>query len=918
MMIRDGRGPAPIRRMSVQMKSYESWARKLRNITRAMTDLSIAKRVSFLTAVLLSALARPVLHAQGASRYEAVLFDGTRLRGDKVSGWHEHPASPRLDNTALFDAKRPLRWLRDDRLKAWRPGEGCPGYIEFVGGDRLVGRIAGVQQADVIDGVHVPAHLQVKPAAPLHDPAGGSPQYVRVLPQRIQRVVFRPASLRLLEGGTVFYLDGRRLVFVGLRWKEDSVVLLLKGGTCEVKLSEVAEVHLPGIDPWQAYYHELAVLSPRCRSRLMRIETPRGLIATGSDLRFGAAPYATAEHTRQAMGPVKRLDEQIARMRNELKARVDQATAQWANRLKAIEQAISQRGALPGAVGTSGTWYHILQPVWSLDPLWVPFRSIYTWWSFAPEQVSLCRVPPASTVNPPLLPVYTNRNSAGELLRSGGRQYAWGFAVHAYSELRFPLPKCARAFHSHIGLDHIVGPGGCARARVHVGSTGGKPAYEGPLLVGSKKTVETGRVALDLPPDGPRQLILQADPASRDSPPGADPLNIRDKLDWLDPWLELDTAALQDQVRGQVGPLIAASQGWTLSLDRRGVYTWTSRLDEAGGSGGRRFLTMLRAQGQPLRLSRRMKIGPTDKWLAVNVGLPTGENPRPDVVALRVGRRKVQPRKVPIRQLWQSRPAPLVFPLAGHQGKKITLELTQPAGGKPLHWQAVSTLAVPPAAYRLVDIMTLVGKSDMQVPYELGVALQSDRISKQEKLAALEINQLGGMVNFRPGLTADVPLDTLANILVDKDWTGGDKTFIRTFAMFKRMSSLRTLLVTEDSRISDGAIAKLRAEMPKLTITRIVKRIPSLEGGKDCYVTWRNLTGKEVLVLYINPSGKLQGSRYLKPGQELKRKTRVGWSYEAHYLRWDHRQVSKYAPLPPLATHVVTPDAVWDIRPWGE
>jgi len=348
-----------------------------------------------------------------------------------------------------------------------------------------------------------------------------------------------------------------------------------------------------------------------------------------------------------------------------------------------FESAKSQNASARGS--SSETWSHILQPVWSLDPLWVPFRSIRMRWSFAPEQVPLCRLLPDSTLSPPFLPRYTNRNSAGRPLRSGGRQYAWGFAVHAYSELRFPLPKCASAFRSRIGLDSIVGPGGCVRARVYVGSTKDKPAYESPLLIGSKTTVDTGRVRLKLPPEGAGQLILQADPVDRGSPPGADPLNIRDKFDWLDPRLELDKAKLQEQVRLQVGPLIGASPGWTLRLDRRGVYTWASHLDKADKPGVRRFWTMLKAEGQPLTLRREMTIGPADKWLAVHLGLPTGETPGLDAVTLSVGEQRVQARKIPIRQLWQDQPAPLVFPLAQYQGKKITLELTQPAGGKTLH-----------------------------------------------------------------------------------------------------------------------------------------------------------------------------------------------------------------------------------------
>jgi hypothetical protein len=1032
-----------------------------------MTRPDISAHISALIAALLSLIVPPAAHAQSAAPYEAMLSDGTRVEGSQMTGWHKHTAVPHLQGVPLHDARRQLLWLRNRDIRSHNPSENRLGFIEFVGGDRFVGRVVGLCPSDESEGLDVPAHLLVRLVAPLHvpgyQPTAQAHALAHILPGRIQRVVWGHASQHQLKPGTVFYLDGRQLGFLHLRWQRDSVRLLLKNGMREVDLSNITEVHLPRIDPWQAYYEELAVLSPSCRSRLVRLETTGGLIATGSDLRFRASPYATPAQKQQAEKHLKRLDEQInkanaareashkdlqqaraeyqrqlaeaetrkkaakqasdkavadtrqrianlrkadaARLKKqrqqleqefraaeqamqqrlaavpaqkrekELKAfrqkqaqtrkkrekslederlklerqrqkeleqfikgdtqklkkleqdlakqvaapkqRVAEKTKRWEQYSKHLESVRSQRASARDPQGRPRTWRHMVQPVWSLDPLWVPFRSIHTRWSFAPEQVPLCRVRPAATVSPPLLPWYTNHNSDGGPLRSGGQQHGWGFAVHAYSELRFPLPKCANAFRSRMGLDRIVGPGGCVQARVYVGSVKTSPVYQSPLLVGSKKTADTGRIRLKLPSKGPKHLVLQVDPAHDNRPAGADPLNIRDKLDWLDPRLELDRAKLQDQVYRHVGLLIAGSQGWKLTLDRRGVYTWTSHFDETGRSGAGRFLMMLQAQGQPLRFSREMTIGPADKWLAVQVGLPTGENPRPDAVILHVGQRQIKPRKVPIRQRWQSWPAPLLFPIDEYQGKKITLELKQAAGGKPLHWRAVSTSEVPPPAYRLVDIIALAGKSDMQVPYELGQALQSDRISDPAKLAALEINQLGGAVNFRPGFTLKVPLDSLTNVLVGKNWTGGDKMFIKIFTTLKKMPSLKTLLVTEDSGVTRGAIAKLQAEMPKLTIIRFVKRLPSLGGGKSCHVTWRNLTDKDVLVLYINPAGKLQGSRYLKPGQEMKRQANVGNSYEAHYLREDHTRAMVYASRLPLATHVVTPGAVWEIKPRG-
>ena len=1009
-----------------------------------MTSLSIPKYVSIPAAVLLMLLAAPIAYAESAARYEAVFFDGARLDGDKMSGWGEHPGSPRLDNTALLDAKRPLRWLRDRKLRPWRPGEYCPGYIEFVGGDRLVGRIVGVRPGD---GPYVPAHLLIKPAAPLHQPVHESPAYVRILPACIGRVVFVLTSRRRLQPGTLYYRDGRRLGFVRLRWQEDSVVLLLKDGTREVKLSDIAEVHLPRIDPWQAYYRELAILSPACRSRMVRLETTGGLIATSSSLRFGASPYATLRHQQGVVAHLQRLDKQIADIESKRKAnqlKLDQARAKYQGQLaelekqkKAVRQAhqkvvgdmrrridglrktdavewtkrrekldqelraadramqkrlakepaekrdkmlktfgakqaqlrksrekslederlklegqrkkeldgfISaqtqkfehlvkelekkmaeskrrfeeetrrwegflrnlksvklQRASALGADGSSDTWYHILQPVWSLDPLWVPFRSIHTRWSFAPEQVPLCRVPPDSTLSPPFLPRYTNRNSAGRPLRSGGRQYAWGFAVHAYSELCFPLPKCAKAFGSRVGLDRIVGDGGCTRARVYVGSTAGKPAYESPLLIGSKKTADTGRIALKLPPASPRLLVLQADPAHDNRPRGADPLNIRDKLDWLDPLLELDTAALQEQVRVQAGPVLAASPGWKLKLDKRGVYTRTSYLHKPERSGAGRFLTMIQAQGQPMRLSREMTIAPADKWLAVHVSLAIGELPGSDAVVLRVGGRQVQPRKIPIRQRWQEWDAPVLFGLDEYQGKRVTLELTQGAGGKPLHWQGVKISKNLPLAYHLERILELAGQSDLQIPRVLGTALRSRQMNDRERIALIKIYRHGGIVNFGRHTLGKLPPDDINNVLVGEDWTGGDKTFMA----FGKTPSIKSLVLVKDSGVSSAAVEKLLALRPDLNVEHF-ERLPSSPGA-SCIFWMYNRSGKKVGIYWITQAGKLSLRDTLdNSGNRKRHYSYVGCRFEAHV---DGKPISKFT---------VAPGRIWEIRPVGK
>ena len=1015
-----------------------------------MTSLSIPKRVSCLTAVLLWLLASPVVHAQSAARYEAVLSDGTRVEGDKVFGWGEHPGSPRLDKTALFDAKRPLRWLRNRSVKPWRmPAEGS-GYIEFVGGDRIVGRVTDCCAGSEADGRYTPAHLVVVPAVGLQ---GGTPKPMRVLIDGIRRIVMTRTGHRGGRPGTLFYRDSRRVDFVAIRPGEDSLHLLLSNGTLDVKLADVAEAHFPPVDPWKAYFRALGILSPACRSRLVRFETTGGLIVTGSELRFRAEPYPTPAHQQRALAHLKNLDANVTRLekateqhkkkldqaraeyskksaelenglktarkayekakadlktridqqkkkdadlltekrrkidrdfksadeamvkrlaaekpekrdsalkafrlrqgqlrktqeqlleaerarldqqrqkeftdsdaremeklkrletdgRNragQLKARLDQAAASLERHRKSISSAKSQRAAAIGADGSSDTWHHVIQPTWSLDALPVPFNRIHMRWSFAPDRVPLSLVHPTAAVSPPLLPWLVNRNSAGQPLYSGGQQYGWGFGVHAYSELSFTLPQCANSFHSRIGLDRIVDKGGCARARVFGGSTSEKPLYESPLLIGSTKTVATGPIAIGAAAKGPKRLILQADTAHHDRPPGTDPLNIRDKLDWLDPVIGFDEAGLRDVVHRQGVEQLQPWKGWTVKFDKRGSYTWTSHFWRDKAPERNCFLTMIRAEKHPLVFSREITVGPRDNWLTVDTGVFADASTfRPKAVSLRIDNKEVKPEQIPIRQEWQTRYAAPAFAIGQYRRKKVTLELTQPAGGASLFWHRMGISAELPGEYRLASILKKVGKADTKVSRTLGWALQSDAVSDPERLLLLDIHGLGGIVNFWNPTVAGFRMNEFNNILVGCGWKGGDKAFMT----LGKMGSLKSLLLAADAGVSKAAVEKLQARRPDLAV-RHFERTPSSSGG-FCHMVAKNLCDKDVIVYWVNFEGQLANLRTLKPNTTHHHGSRIGVRYEAHL---DGKLISTYnvtpAPPPPPGKRVYV---VWEIK----
>jgi len=1012
----------------------------------------VRKRVLRPPVVFVLCLASVALGQQG--RYTAVLGDGRRVTGDKLTGWHAPGGTVRLDNAVIQKSGQALLWMRDSKLQPWQPTDEDQrhGYIEFVGGDRIVGRIVGGEAESHADGVYVPAHVVIRPASTKRlFTHGDSVEYVRVLPGSIRRVVFRSGLRYRFQPGTVFFLDGRRVSFDRIRWREGSVLLLLKDGTRTAELLNIAEIHMPHTDCWQGYYRELAVLAPGCRRRLIRIETTDGLIATGSEARFGARRFTAdsilqrahvqriqmdqhikrleakdlkyrqtvekyrADYDKQAAAieakiksdrieyekalaelksryekerkddaarlaerrkkledtyrkDIEALDKLIAktpeakrnryrslreakkrsfdrdiasvdrekqrverkRQGNQRKfeklerdratklqyvaqarqrlatvqAQITAAAQRWGRYAAQLESYKARRDALPGPEGNPDTWLHMVQPAWSLEPLWVPFKTIRMRWSFPPDKVPLSRMQPTETVSPSLLQWRVDTNVAGGLLRSGGQLHGWGFGVHAYSELKFALPPEAVSFRSRLGLDRFVEGGGCVRGKVYLGSTKTKPVYESALLIGSKKTADTGAIRIPSSPKGRTDLILQVDPASRNHPPHADPLNIRDKLDWLEPQLALDQGRLRGEIGRRVGFHVPAWHGWTVKFDSRGVYTWGSWLDWAARYERGLFLPVIGAKGQPLKLSKEITVPAGDKWLVVHVGFPDGRDLKPKVVTLRVGEEEIQPEAIPIKQYWRRRTAPLVFPIEKYRGKKVKLELAQRPDGKELYWRGIGTLKDLPADYRLVRALAAVGKKDMKLPRGLGLTLQSGRIHKAYALEALEVMRQGGYVTFCNEVTGQLRYEYLYGIMIGNEWTGGDKAF----AKLKNMRWVRMVLITKDCGVSAGAIAELRASKGEELVVRQVQRTPSAWGGMSCFLTVRNRRDKDVMIFRVHGWGGFTDTRKIKPGGEIKHHTHEGFRYEAHLVTKDYNK-SK-----PISRCVAKGDTVWEIK----
>jgi len=452
-------------------------------------------------------------------RYLAVFEDGKRLFGERLFEWHDPRSQPRLDSTRLFVGGNKLRWMRD--LSHNRKQRPPAAFVELLGGDRLPGEVVGFSPGAGLyrPGATGPPHLMVRPSTGYAFPGEPDLRTIRVVADVVRRIVWKAdRHERPWRPQTLFFRDGRQVRYRSMRWESDGMRVLLEDGARTVRFDELVEIHFAARDSWRLHFRQLAVLAPAGDERLIRVETAGGLIATGSDARFVPAHHH-GEHEPQR-------------------------------------------------------WYHMLQPAWSLDALWVHFPSIHTWKFFAPHEMPLSRLLPSGVWERSFLGRgwrwQVNRSVHGEPLQSGGQRHGWGLGVHALCELEFRLPPFARRFRTKIGLDHQSGGGGCVRAKILAGSVDREEQsllFDSGFLIGSERGVDTGDLVLLPDPESGMTLTLLADPAHDERPTGADPLDIRDSLDWLEPLVTLDPQRVREETRRHKRAWIPAWEGWELISD---------------------------------------------------------------------------------------------------------------------------------------------------------------------------------------------------------------------------------------------------------------------------------------------------------------------------------------------------------------
>lgn len=566
--------------------------------------------------------------------------DDGQIVGPVDIAWSAEERLPMVAGKSLADAESQIRVLQPVRTSlALRGSVRLPNfYLEMIDGDRLPVRELSVAPADRLPGRFGALELWVVPDLLSTRLAGAEQRPVRVRTRWLRRLVQGEGEKSAEPGlpGTLRTSDGRVISFRTVRFEPGQVVALGEQGIVRAPLATVVELNLPTLDPWQAYCEQLVLLAPDLSVPLLRIHTPEGLTATLSPR--GIRPQLAGEDAANQAGD----------------------------------------GALA------------VQPAWALDPLTVVPTNVTCWERHRATEVPLDRLIPTSRQAGSILPAgrRPQRGSSvvGWPLVAGGAERRLGYGVAARSELSFPLPDSAVGFRTLVGLDRAAGDGGCAIGLVHGNAISEKPLYRSDFLIGSKTLVDTGL----LPLNGARRLLLVADPAHAPRPAGADPLDIRDLLDWISPTVILDPARLLSAIQQSAPGGLPGWEDWSLpaeDLAQLQVEQGWQGAPAAAPSAeeqppalvdrplpAARFVAEVAPRDPFLALTRSIAVGREDRWLLVRVSgrsLSGGEAPHAQV---RFRGAAVAEFSLPVAD--ENHPAePVALPWERFQGEQGELEI---------------------------------------------------------------------------------------------------------------------------------------------------------------------------------------------------------------------------------------------------
>jgi hypothetical protein len=169
-----------------------------------------------------------------------------------------------------------------------------------------------------------------------------------------------------------------------------------------------------------------------------------------------------------------------------------------------------------------------------------------------------------------------------------------------------------------------------------------------------------------------RRITFRTGMAHEGRPAGADPFDVRDLVNWYEPELRLDPAALESEVAIRRVSRLHGLIGWTLSPNDVASINLTNIVDNLD-TRDPQFRLMAKTSDSFITPSRKVKVGANDRWLALVVSR-FAENTSPTTLQIRIDGRVYGDFAVPIRQSLVD-PEPMLVAVDGFQGKTVSVDL---------------------------------------------------------------------------------------------------------------------------------------------------------------------------------------------------------------------------------------------------
>jgi hypothetical protein len=398
---------------------------------------------------------------------------------------------------------------------------------------------------------------------------------VEVRESAVKRIVDGGATRGDFEPGRVRLHDGRRLAAKSIRFEPDGVRCLTDDEVVAVPFDELRELHIPRSDAIAAILDDAAWSLPGGHGTVVRVRTTGG------------------------------------------------------SQLTLTRRLVQRNG------GTLA-----VRPNWSLDTLEVAAASLVWFTVRDPDEVPLSLLPVAAVrtrAGVHQWPWRRNENVRRSDLRCRSLAADLGVGTHSHCELEFELPPGALEFSTLVGIDDIVGRGGCVTCRIHRDNVQSPPAWTSGFVIGGAEPVRVG--PLDIA--GAKRLVLVTEFGHDGRPADADPLDIRDHLNWLLPLVRIDSKQLP-QPTLNLARWLPALEGWRVNDADRGRIqlrpvwdaprqAWTFSSVDDGGDGS-----------APIEFSRTMRVDFTNSRLVVGAA-HDGEGSRGFRLEVRIDGQPIAP-----------------------------------------------------------------------------------------------------------------------------------------------------------------------------------------------------------------------------------------------------------------------------------